>query len=196
MTAKLPKAAFKARLKTGLFFILAILFLTLVKDGFDLYRGATSLKNAQKALVLGNLQEAEVEAKVALKSFNSAAGQTKILLFPVSLIFPSKYQSINLALSGMAVGADSVNYFVRGSRGLVKDLEVITSKDGKTEGLDLETPAVDFRRAYFLSSWAGGLLNLAQEGGIFKSAISPNLLAEIVWLSADSRAGRWLPGLK
>ncbi|KKS04208.1 hypothetical protein A2W45_01435 [Candidatus Curtissbacteria bacterium RIFCSPHIGHO2_12_41_11] len=172
LTAKLPKAAFKARLKTGLFFILAILFLTLVKDGFDLYRGATSLKNAQKALVLGNLQEAEVEAKVALKSFNSAAGQTKILLFPVSLIFPSKYQSINLALSGMAVGADSVNYFVRGSRGLVKDLEVITSKDGKTEGLDLETPAVDFRRAYFLSSWAGGLLNLAQEGGIFKSKIA------------------------
>ena len=35
----------------------------------------------------------------------------------------------------------------------------------------METPAVDFRRAYFLSSWAGGLLNLAQEGGIFKSKI-------------------------
>src|SRR3989344_6360136 len=78
LTANLPKAAFKARLQTGLLFILAILFLTLVKDGFDLYRGATSLKNAQKALVLGNLQQAEVEAKVALKSFNSAAGQTKI----------------------------------------------------------------------------------------------------------------------
>ena len=172
LTAKLPKAAFKARLKTGLFFILAILFLTLVKDGFDLYRGAANLKNAQKALVLGNLQEAEAKAKVALKSFNSAALQTKILFYPVSLIFPSKYQSINLALSGMAVGADSINYFVKGSRELVKDLEVITAKDAKTEGLDLETPAADFKRAYFLSSWADGLLSLAQKDGTFKSKIA------------------------
>src|SRR3989344_132255 len=172
LTAKLPKTGFKSRLKTGLFFILVILLLTLVKDGFDLYRGIANLKNAQKALVLGNLQEAEAKAKVALKSFNSAALQTKILFYPVSLIFPSKYQSINLALSGMAVGADSINYFVKGSRELVKDLEVITAKDAKTEGLDLETPAADFKRAYFLSSWADGLLSLAQKDGTFKSKIA------------------------
>src|SRR3990167_10137007 len=172
LTAKLPKTGFKSRLKTGLFFILVILLLTLVKDGFDLYRGIANLKNAQKALVLGNLQEAEAKAKVALKSFNSAALQTKILFYPVSLIFPSKYQSINLALSGMSVGADSINYFVKGSRELVKDLEVITAKDAKTEGLDLETPAADFKRAYFLSSWADGLLSLAQKDGTFKSKIA------------------------
>lgn len=171
LTAKLPKAGFKPRLKTGLFFILVILLLTLAKDGFDLYRGVANLKNAQNALVLGNLQEAEAKAKVALKSFDSAQRQTKILLYPISFILPQKYQSINLALSGAAVSADSVNYFVKGSRGLLKDLEVITAKDAKTEGLDLETPAVDFKRAHFLSSRAKGLLSLAQEGGIFKSRI-------------------------
>ena len=151
--------------------ILVIVMLTVAKDGLDLYWGQANLKKAQNALIGGDLQQAEAKAKLASKSFKSAERQTKILLYPVSFIIPQKYQSINLTLSGMAVGADSVNYFVRGSRELVRDLAVITAKDGKTEGLDLQTPAVDFKRAYFLSSRAEGLLSLAQEGGIFKSKI-------------------------
>jgi len=169
--ARFSSLSFRPRLKSSILVILAVLFLFTAKTILDFYLGVTNIKSAQAALYQGDFDKAKFKAQKSSSSFKAASNKIKILLSPFSMVSPQRVESINLALEGASTGSYSTVYFIEGSQQFLTDLQIIASKDSKNENFDLETPAANFKRAYFESSLAQKLFNEAKTQGIFKSKI-------------------------
>jgi len=171
LISKIPHANSRFRLKNICLLIFVILLLIFAKTTFDIYRGVTNFKNAQKALYSGDLKKTQDKAQKAQKAFGAAYNKSKILTAPIGLIFPKQIKSLNLSLSSASIGASSLVYFVQASQVLVHDFSIITSKDTNTSGLDLESPAADFRRSLFYSSYARSQAKQAENAIFLKPRI-------------------------
>lgn len=163
LTFKIPQFSFKPRIKTALFLVLIFLLLFLGKTIFDIYWGVTNLKKVQGILADGDFTKAKKLAQRATSSFKAATSKTQLLLLPVTPIFPKTVKSFNLTLAGVVAGGESLFYFSAGGEVLVKNLAVITTKESPTTSLDLETPLVNFKKAYLYSAKALSLVKLASE---------------------------------
>ena len=171
LTSKIPQFSFKPRIKTVAIIVVVVLFLIVAKTALDIFLGLSNIKNAKASLIAGDFKNAKLQSQNSANSFKAAANKTKFILLPLSFIFPKKVESTNRALAAASIGANATAYFIEGSQALVRNLSVITSKDTKNETLDLETPAANFKRAYFQSAQAFELMKKAQTQKIFKSKI-------------------------
>lgn len=161
LTSKIPQFSFKPRLKTALILVGILLFLAIAKTGLDIYLGISNLNNAKDSLLTGDFGKATAYSQRSAKSLRAAAGKAKILLFPISFVAPQSVKSLNQAFLGAKVAADATLYFIIGTQTLARDLAIISSK-ATNEGLDLETPAADFKRAYLKSAQARQLMGEAK----------------------------------
>lgn len=171
ITAPVPTIFLKPRLKIAVFAILLLFILTFAKTFFDIYLGYTGLKNAGYSIFAGDFKKAQSKSTSSAASFKAAQNKTKILLYPLAFIFPKKVEAINLSLAAAAKGGSSLSYFAEGSQILAHDLSIITAKSGTTEGLDLENPQADFKKAYLESTQAFEMAKAAKENGIFKNKL-------------------------
>lgn len=171
LTSKIPKFQISINFKRAMLLIAVLLILTVGKAALDIYLATSSLKTAKHSLYSGDFKRAKNKADSAVKSYKAAAVKVKILTLPLSLFSLKKINSINLALTSGAKGADSLSSFVQGTKILAKDLEIITSEKSAKDSIDLETPSADFQKAYFEATYAYELAKLAKEGNIFSNQL-------------------------
>src|SRR4030043_1037157 len=168
---KIPQSFLKFRLRMLFLAFLVILFLVVDKTAVDNDLGLNSIKNAKKAVFEGDFERSQKLAQSSSKSFKAAYNKSKIITYPLKLIFPKKTKSFNLALSGVQMGGVAFGNFLSATKTLANDFKVITSDKDNGASLDLENPLADFKRAYFVSSLSLKMVDEAKEGGIFKPQI-------------------------
>lgn len=167
---RLPSTLFKARAKTAVVVLLVILVFSIIKTGLDVYLGVKNLRSAQDALFVGDFMASKEKAKGASSSFRAAASKSKIITLPLLPLFKDKIASFNIALSSASVASGAFVHFVDGSEILVRNYSTIASPD-KKDGIDLESPQADFKRAYFLSSQALGMIQTEKTAGFLADKI-------------------------
>lgn len=133
---------------------LILLLLTFAKTAVDIYLGVNSLKSASTATKAGDFEKAQSKSASAANSFRAAYNKTKIMTYPYSLVSYSGSQKILNSIIGAQRASASVSYFSQGAANLSQVLKAITSQDSKSDGIELEAPAANFKKAYFESSAA------------------------------------------
>lgn len=140
--------------------IIAVLLLFFVKTSTDLLFGLSHLKSAKKALSGSNLQKAESEAQKAAMSFESASVSIEKLLYPASFIFRSQIESLNSNLTALSKSASALSSLAAAASSLSQNINLIVSAKPDAKPLDLETPVINFQKAYLESSQAQKLLEV------------------------------------
>lgn len=171
-----PKSKLKKRIRVVFFGLVVLLVVTLGKVAVDVAFGADHLKNAKNQAFSGDFEKAKVSSRKSKESFESAGNIFKYLSL-------GKVRGVNSLIESATNGSLAFNYFIEGSEVLARDYTIITSKDPKGEGFDLEAPEANFRRGYFAATVAS---ELAKEASAF-----PLLSAKIknAQISLNSLAG-------
>ena len=188
ITIPLPTLSFGLRTKTLVIGLLALFVLTLTKTGLDLYLGSRSLSSAQASLLSGDFEKAINKAAAAKNSFQAAYNKILIVTSPITLISQERSRSLSAIFEAQTKAAASLLYFARGAQALGLDLKIITHKEVKNDGFDLETPASDFKKAYLLSQQAAKILEKSPKLGVFaaKMAKAQELLNRLNKIASSS----------
>lgn len=150
----------KSPLKLASAGIAAIILLFFIKTSADLLIGLSHLKSAKKAVSGANLQKTESEAQKAAESLESASVNIEKLLYPASFIFSSQVESINSNLTAASKSASAFSSLAAAAFGLSQNISLIVSENPSLKSLDLETPVINFQKAYQESSQAQKLLEV------------------------------------
>ncbi|MDO8487165.1 MAG: DUF4012 domain-containing protein [Candidatus Curtissbacteria bacterium] len=176
----------------------AIILLFIAKTGLDVFLGISRLESAGSAIASGDFKKAQNSSAAAAGSFKNARGEIGLILSPFSLIFPQKTQSIDLTFDAIENSSTALSHLAEGASQLGMNLSIVSQKDArppttdappdfeltkssragvgnvgqvKADGLDLESPQVDFRSAFFASSRAQELAKKAKAASPFPSKI-------------------------
>ncbi len=196
LSKRIPEFSFSLRAKNALVLIFLILFISILKTGFDIYLGVNRLGAAKEAIISGNFDKAKNKAGGAEKSFRAAAFTFKILSLPLYLATPQKIQSTNAAISAAQDGSKALAYFASGSQVLAINVALITSNQSTTDGYDLETPSADFQKAIFFSSKAAAQARLSKTSALFGTKIDAmqNAFEDLHGLSLSAHEATQLTG--
>ncbi len=175
ITAKIPHRGIKRtskpnRKKIGMV-LGAIVLLFIVKTSRDVFLGVSGLNSARSAATSGDFKKAQNSSADAAGSFKNARGEIDLILLPFSLIFPQKTQSIDLAIDSVENSSMALSHLAKGASRLGMDFSIISQKDAKADGFDLESPQADFRSAFFASARAQELAAKAKTASPFPSKI-------------------------
>ncbi|MEX2028265.1 MAG: DUF4012 domain-containing protein [Candidatus Curtissbacteria bacterium] len=147
--------------------IALIILLFVAKTALDLFLGTSRLNSARKAATLGDFQKAQSQAMSAAGSIKSAGGEVALISAPFGLIMPQKVQSLNQTFDSAENSAMALSFLAKGASQLATNISVISQKDAKAEGFNLESPQADFKSAFFASARAQELARAAKSASMF-----------------------------
>ncbi|MBI2327137.1 DUF4012 domain-containing protein [Candidatus Curtissbacteria bacterium] len=153
---KIPKNG-HFRFQNILILLSVIIFLFIGKTIFDIAWATIKLASAQTFISSGEFQKAKSASKSAQKFYASAKNKTKVILYPVSFIFPQTSSHIVLTLDALSQGAGAVEDFIDGFQVLTLTLSQISAST-KNEKIDLETPSANFKKATSQAAFAAQAL--------------------------------------
>ncbi|GEM_PF-2982939 len=161
--------------------ITAVVLVFIVKTGLDIFLGASRLASARQEATSGDFKKAQNHAAGAASSFKNARAEINLILTPLSLIAPQKLESINFTFDSVENSAVALAHLAKGAFQLGIDLSIIASsqatsplisqKDVKAAGFDLESPQADFKSAFFSSAQAVELAKKAKVASLFPSKV-------------------------
>ena len=185
--SKIKSYLFKPQKKMIILGLITLVILILGKTALDIYLGVANLKQARQYAFSGNLTKAKIKSKSAQKNFQAAQNKTKMITWPLRLIFPLSVDSFNTALLSASVGSNSLVYFIEGSQILMDNLSIIINANLKNEGFDLDTSSANFRRAYFKASYANQIIQKA-DSNLLKNRINTlkSTLSDLMLLSSST----------
>src|SRR3972149_4821056 len=86
--SKIKSYLFKPQKKMIILGLITLVILILGKTALDIYLGVANLKQARQYAFSGNLTKAKIKSKSAQKNFQAAQNKTKMITWPLRLIFP------------------------------------------------------------------------------------------------------------
>lgn len=151
--------------------ITAVLLIFIAKAGLDIFLGVSRLTSARQEAISGDFKKAQSHAAAAAFSFKDAHSELNLILSPLLLIAPQKRESVDFTFDSVENSAVALAHLVKGASQLGTDAAIISQKDVKADGFDLESPQADFKSAFFSSAQAAELAKKAKVASPFPSKV-------------------------